>query len=60
VYFNALSNKRSQGFVGDNPIPYTDILAYFTLHQITPKEYELWLLDRFDILYLNHQRAKQK
>ncbi len=46
-WFLSLNSKRQVG-QGVNPIPYSEIKAYFDLMQYQPMQYELDLIDLFD------------
>lgn len=59
-WFLELSNSRTEGFSGSNPISYSDIKAYFDLMKIEPRDFEVALIKSFDIAFINHQRIKQK
>ena len=58
-WFHDLNNTRSEGFNGALPITYTEIKSYFDLQKLEPQDWELSLLKRFDIAFLNHLRSKQ-
>lgn len=59
-WFWELSNSRTEGFSGSNPIAYSEIKAYFELMRIEPRDFEITLIRSLDIAYLNHQRSKQQ
>lgn len=59
-WFNELNNTRSEGFSGTLPITYSEIKSYFDLMKIEPTDQEISLIKRFDVVYLNYQRSKQK
>lgn len=58
-WFNELSNTRSEGFNGALPITFTEIKSYFDLQKLEPQDWEVQLLKRLDIAYINHLRSKQ-
>ncbi|MGL5077744.1 MAG: phage tail assembly chaperone [Waterburya sp.] len=60
VWFWDLSNSRTEGFSGSNPITYSDIKCYFDLQDIKPLDYEVSLIKRFDVAFLNAQRSKSE
>lgn len=47
-WFATLNESRSSNGYGLNPITYSDILAFFTLIQIQPHEWEVHLIKRLD------------
>jgi hypothetical protein len=57
-WFWVLNNKRTSGFDGENPITYTEMIAFFQLFKLQPLEWEISMIDRFDVVYLNHKRSK--
>ena len=57
-WFWALSNTRTEAFDGSNPITYAEIFYFFSLLRFEPQEWEIALIKRFDVAYLNHKRMK--
>lgn len=61
--FVDLHNSRSAGFQA-NPIAYSEILAYYTLHQIVPDLWEVQTIKRLDNVVLQifaeEQEKQQK
>lgn len=61
VYFLHLHNTRqSGGFGGFFAINYQEMLAYFTLEQITPEPYEIELIRVWDRIALEHSNKEPK
>ena len=58
-YFLDLNRKRGGGF-GPSPISYTEILSYFTLHNIVFDEMEVTLIDVLDNIALEYYNKEQK
>lgn len=52
------TNRTSNGF-GVNPITYQDMWFFFQLEGIEPQSWELELIKRFDIIFLEHVAKKQ-
>lgn len=58
-YFLDLNRKRSTG-MGVGPITYTEMLSYFTLHNISYDEMEISLIDVLDSIALEHFSEENK
>jgi hypothetical protein len=59
-YFNELANARTSNGYGPNPISYTEINAWNDLMQSYVSPFEVEIIKRLDITYLNHYATKQK
>lgn len=63
-FFLKLHSKRSSNGFGVNPLSYTEIKAFFDLHQIYPAQYELELIEQFDNvameIYAKNQEKQRK
>ena len=59
-WFHSLHSSRQDSFGGECALTYTEMLSYFVLVDVEPEEWEVALLKRLDILYLNHSRSKQR
>lgn len=57
--FVDLHNSRSVGFSA-NPIAYSEILAYYTLHQIVPDLWEVQTIKRLDNVVLEIAAIEQE
>lgn len=61
-YFLDLNRKRQGNGYGPNPIPYSEILAYFSVYRIDYDELELSLIDILDTVamdYFSEQAEKE-
>lgn len=60
-WFMTLNESRSSSGFSLNPITYSDIAAYFQLKQITPDDWEIDLIKRFDreVMKVYAEKAKQ-
>lgn len=47
-WFVDLHNKRTSNGFGINPIQYSEILAYFTLIEVKPEEWEIEMISKLD------------
>ncbi|WP_455363812.1 phage tail assembly chaperone [Leptothrix discophora] len=47
-----LSNRRSSSMNGPEPIQFSEIAAFLTLHQLTLESWEIQLLETMDIAFL--------
>lgn len=52
-WFLRLNNKRTSNGFGVNPISYQEIQAFFGLLEYIPHDWELYLLEQFDVIMLN-------
>jgi hypothetical protein len=59
-YFTQLSNARGSNGYGPNPISYTEIKSWNDLTQSNVSPFEVNIIKRLDIEYLNHYATKQK
>lgn len=59
-YFLELHSSRAGNGFGANPISYTDILSYCTLHDLQLEQWELVLLRRLDNTALEHLAKEQE
>lgn len=60
TYFLRLHNTRQAGgFGGFFAISYQEMLAFFTLEQVTPEPYELELIRVWDRIALEHSAKEQ-
>lgn len=63
-WFLRLNSKRGSNGFGANPIPYSEILAFFDLLQYCPSAWELELIERLDGIvlevYSEQQEKKQR
>lgn len=57
-YFIDLSDSRSTGVSSVNPIAYSEMLAYFQLHQIDTLEWEIDVIKRLDKILMEHYAQK--
>jgi hypothetical protein len=57
--FVELHNSRSAGFSA-NPIAYSDIQAYYNLHQIVPYKWEIIAIKRLDAVVMQMQAEEQE
>lgn len=53
-HFINLHNSRTAGMSSANPIAYSEILAYYTLLQEQPDNWEIVTIRRLDIAVLEH------
>lgn len=60
-WFLSLNESRSSNGYGLNPIAYSDISAYFDLHNISPEIWEVDLLKRLDreVMSIYSEKARQ-
>lgn len=62
-FFLKLHSKRGSNGFGVNPLSYSEVKAFFDLHQIHPAHYELELIEQFDNVALEvfaKSQEKQK
>ncbi len=60
-YFIALHNKRGSNGFGVNPISYQEMLAYFTLIDYMPEQWEIDLISKLDSVFLEvHHKQQEK
>lgn len=48
TWFIRMHSKRSSGAFSVNPISYTEMQAFFSLHDIVPEKWELELISQWD------------
>lgn len=53
-----LHSTRGRG-MAIQPISFVEIQAYLGMYQITPQAWEIELLRKFDIAYLNYQSDQE-
>jgi hypothetical protein len=58
-YFSQLHNARTSNGFGANPISYSEISAWNDLTDSSITPFEVKIIKRLDIVYLNHQASKQ-
>lgn len=58
-YFSQLHNARTSNGFGANPISYSEISAWNELTDSGITPFEVKIIKRLDIAYLNHQASKQ-
>lgn len=51
-WFVDLNNKRTSNGFGINPIQYSEILAYFTLIEVQPEDWEVEMISKLDSIAL--------
>lgn len=59
-YFSELHNSRSSSGFGVNPLSYSDIYAYFSLHSISPLDWEIRAIKKLDALVLDNYAKEAK
>lgn len=58
-YFLQLSNARTSNGYSANPITYQEIWSWNDLNEIGVTPFEVKIIKRLDIIYLNHQATEQ-
>ena len=57
-WFLQLSERRQNSGFSFQPIPYSEIKAFFDLRQEMPQQWEFDLILAFDCIFLQEQRAE--
>ena len=60
MWFSELNNSRSGGMGGPEPITYQEIMAWSYITNRKPEYWEVLLIKRLDIIYINAQHKKAK